>query len=134
MLRYIIVSAINGIVFGVLDGLINANPYAQKMFEAYKPIAKTSVNAPAGIAIDIAYGFIMGFIFLMLYSALPGSTGIIKGIAFALIIWFFRVLMSVLSNWMTLDIPLASLLYTALTGLIEMLIIGIIFGIFLKPY
>ena len=134
MVRYLFVSLINGIVFGVLDGLINANPFAQKMFQIYRPIAKTSINAPVGIIIDLLYGFIMGFIFLILYSALPGNTGLIKGISFALFIWFFRVLMSVVSTWMMFDVPINTLFYTAGTGLIEMLIIGIIFGAFLKPF
>jgi len=133
MLRFFIVSLINGLVFGTLDGLINANPYAQKMFEAYKPIAKTSINAPAGIIIDLLYGLVMGLIFLILYNALPGNTGLMKGISFALIMWFFRVLMSVITTWMMLNVPISTLLYTALTGLIEMLIIGIIYGLFLKP-
>jgi hypothetical protein len=134
MIRYLIVSLINGIVFGILDGLINANPFAQKMFQIYKPIAKTSINAPVGILIDLLYGFIMGFIFLILYSALPGNSGLIKGISFALIIWFFRIMMSVVSSWMMFNVPINTLLYTAATGLIEMLIIGIIYGVFLKPF
>ncbi|MBN1699914.1 MAG: hypothetical protein JW881_20565 [Spirochaetales bacterium] len=134
MIRYVIVSLINGIVFGVIDGLINVNPFAQKIYQIYKPIAKTSINAPAGIVIDILYGFIMGFIFLILYSALPGSNGLIKGIVFALIIWFFRVFMSAVSSWMMFNVPITTLLYTAATGLVEMLIIGIIFGAFLKPF
>ena len=134
MIRYLIVSLINGIVFGILDGLINANPFAQKMFQIYKPIAKTSINVPVGIIIDLLYGFIMGFIFLILYSALPGNSGLIKGISFALIIWFFRVMMSVVSSWMMFNVPINTLLYTAATGLIEMLIIGIIYGVFLKPF
>jgi hypothetical protein len=134
MIRFFTVSLINGLVFGVLDGLINANPYAQKLFAAYKPIAKTSINAPAGIIIDLLYGLIMGLIFLILYNALPGSTGLMKGISFALIIWFFRVLMSVITTWMMFTVPISTLLYTAITGLIEMLIIGIIYGLFLKPF
>ena len=40
MVRYIIVSIVSGILFGVLDGLINANPLAQRLYEVYKPIAK----------------------------------------------------------------------------------------------
>lgn len=134
MVRYIIVSIVNGLVFGILDGLINANPFAKKVFEIYKPIAKTSINAPAGIIIDLLYGFIMGFVFLILYRALPGDTGLIKGISFALIIWFFRVLMNVISTWMIFNIPLNTLLYTATAGLIEMLILGMIYGAFLKPF
>lgn len=134
MIRYIIVSLINGALFGILDGLINANPFAQRVFEVYKPIAKTSINAPAGIIIDLLYGFIMGFIFLILYNSLPGNTGLIKGIGFALIIWFFRVLMSVISTWMMFAVPLNTLFYTAAAGFIEMLIVGIVYGVFLKPF
>lgn len=134
MIRYVIVSIANGILFGVMDGLINANPLAQKLFEVYKPIARTSINMPAGIIIDIIYGFVIGFIFLLLYNALPGNTGIIKGLVFALIVWFFRVLMSVATSWMMYQVPITTLLYVAVTGLIEMLILGIIYGMFLKPF
>ena len=52
MTRYIIVSFSSGILFGILDGVINANPLAQKLFEVFKPIAKTSINPVAGIVID----------------------------------------------------------------------------------
>jgi len=31
-----------------------------KLYEVYKPIAKTSLNMPAGIVIDIVYGFYNG--------------------------------------------------------------------------
>jgi len=134
MIRYLIVSVINGIVLGVLDALINANPYAQKLYEIYKPVAKASINMPVGIVIDLVYGFMMGLVFLILYSALPGSTGLIKGISFALIVWFFRVMMNVATTWMTFNVPANLLIYTAITGLIEMLVIGIIYGIFLKPF
>ena len=47
MIRYIIVSTISGILFGVLNGLINGNPFAQKLFQTYKPISKISVKNPA---------------------------------------------------------------------------------------
>ena len=56
MIRYIIVSIVSGTLFGVLDGVINANPWAQRLYAVYKPIAKTSLNLPAGIAIDLVYG------------------------------------------------------------------------------
>ncbi|MFC1616375.1 DUF6789 family protein [Patescibacteria group bacterium] len=133
MTRYIIVCIINGILFGIMDGTINANPYAKKLFAAYKPIAKTSINAPAGIVIDLVYGFAMGAIFLLIYSSLPGECGITKGIVFALILWFFRVFMNVASTWMMLKIPIKTLFYVLVTGLIEMLVIGIVYGIFLFP-
>jgi len=48
MIGYIIVSIVSGILFGILDGVINANPLAQRLYEVYKPIAKTTINPLAG--------------------------------------------------------------------------------------
>jgi hypothetical protein len=104
MTRYIIVSVVSGILFGTLDGIINANPLAQRLYEVYKPIARTSVNALAGIMIDLAYGFILAAMFLLLYKSLPGETGWIKGISFGLLVWFLRVVMGVASQWMMFNV------------------------------
>jgi len=133
MIRYIIISIIGGVLFGVMDGVINANSYAKKFFEVYKPIAKTSMNAPAGIIIDLIYGFVMAGLFLLLYKGLPGETGLLKGLSFAGISWFFRVVMSVVSSWMMFNISARTLVYSLITGLGEMLVLGILFGLTLKP-
>ena len=133
MIRYIIVSIVSGILFGVMDGLINANPLAQKLYEVYKPITKTSLNVPAGVVIDLVYGFAMAGIFLLLYKSLPGEAGLVKGTSFALFAWFFRVVMYVASQWMMFNVPIGALLYTLITGLCEMLVLGILYGLTLKP-
>jgi hypothetical protein len=133
MITYIIVSIISGVLFGVLDGLINVNPLAQSLYEVYKPIAKTSINALAGITIDLIYGFVMAGVFLLLYQSLPGEVGLVKGVCFAIIIWFFRVVMYVASQWVMFNVPVNALLYTLVTGLCEMLILGILYGSTLKP-
>lgn len=133
MTSYIIVSVISGILFGILDGLINANPFATKLFEVYKPIAKTSVNFAAGMIIDLAYGFILAALFLLLYPSLPGESGFVKGVSFALLVWFFRVVMNVASQWMMFKVPVEALLYSLLAGLGEMLILGILYGLALEP-
>ena len=134
MISYIIVSLVSGILFGVLDSLINANPFARRLYEVYKPIAKTSINIPLGILLDLVYGFIMAGVFLLLYTSLPGEMDLVKGISFAFLAWFFRVVMSVASNWMMFKVPVRTLLYTLLTGLVEMLVLGILYGFFLKPW
>jgi len=134
MISYIVVSIVSGIVFGVLDGLINANPLGRKLMEVYNPIAKKSINVAAGVVIDIAYGFILAGIFVVLYESLPGDAGIVKGISFGVLAWFLRVIMSVISSWMMYTIPVKTLLYSLLAGLIEMLILGLIYGGFLKPW
>jgi len=132
-MKYIIISIISGILFGIIDGLINANYLAQELYEVFKPIAKTAINVPAGIVIDLVYGFIMAGVFLLLYRSLPGDMGLLKGISFAFLIWFFRVVMSVISGWMMFNVPIGALLYTLITGLGEMLILGILYGLTLKP-
>jgi hypothetical protein len=130
MTTYIIVSITTGILFGIMDAILNANPYAQKLLKAYQPIAKKTINAPAGITIDLIYGFTMAAIYLLISPTLPGSN-LTKGITYALILWFFRVVMSTATTWMTLKIPTTTLIYTLITGLLEMLTLGIIYGIFL---
>ena len=133
MIRYIVVSVSSGILFGVMDGITNANPLAQKLYKAFEPIARKSINIPAGLAIDLAYGFAMAGIFLLLHASLPGESGVIKGLAFGLLVWFFRVVMQVASQWMMFDIPASALLYTLVCGLAEMLILGLLYGMTLKP-
>jgi hypothetical protein len=133
MTTYIIVSIVSGILFGFLDGLINANPFAVQLYSIYKPIAKESVNIAAGTVIDLAYGFILAGIFLLLYSSLPGASGVVKGLSFTAIAWFLRVVMYVASSWMMFTIPVPTLLYTLVTGLIEMLVLGLIYGLTLNP-
>lgn len=66
MARYIVVSIASGVLLGVLDGLLNANPLAQRLNEVYAPTARTEVNFVAGILIDLAYGFVMAGVFLLL--------------------------------------------------------------------
>jgi hypothetical protein len=113
--------------------VINANPLAQKLYEVYKPISRTSINPLAGIVIDLVYGFVMAGIFLLLYNSLPGEIGLIKGVSFAILAWFFRVVMQMASQWVMFTIPVKTLLYTLVAGLGEMLILGVFYGLALKP-
>ena len=133
MLTFIIISLISGILFGVLDGVINANPLAQRLYKVYSPIARTSLNPILGIVIDLIFGFVMAGVFLLLYNSLPGATGLVKGLSFAAIVWFFRVVMSAASQWVMFIVPVKTLFYTIAAGLGEMLILGILYGLTLKP-
>jgi hypothetical protein len=129
VIRYIIVSLVSGVAFGILDGVINANPLAASLFEAYKPIAKEQVNAIFGIAADLVYGFVLAGLFILLYDSLPGTSGLVKGLSFGAIAWFFRVAMSAASTLVMYKVPLSTILYQLGTGLAEMLIIGVILGL-----
>ena len=133
MSNYIIISLVSGVLFGVMDGVINGNPLAVSLFEVYKPIAKQSLNMVAGIIIDLAYGCALAGIFLLLYPSLPGEVGLVKGLSFAVIVWFLRVVMSVASQWMMYKVPGKTLVYSLLAGLGEMLVLGILYGLALQP-
>jgi len=82
---------------------------------------------------DLVYGFVMAGAFLLLYQSLPGNAGWIKGVSFALLIWFFRVVMSAASTWVMFQVQAQTVLYTLVTGLGEMLILGLFYGFTLKP-
>jgi hypothetical protein len=133
MTAYLIVSIVSGILFGVMDGLINANPLAAKLYDVYKPITRTTLNLPAGVVIDLVYGFVLAGLFLLLYQSVPGQAGVVKGISFALIVWFLRVVMQVATQWMMFVVPVPTLLYMLVTGLGEMLVLGILYGLTLRP-
>ncbi len=133
MVGYVIISIVSGLLFGFMDVLIQGNPLAQKCFECYRPIAKTSINVPAGIVADLVYGFVMAGIFLLLYKSLPGATGLVKGVSFGLIAWFFRVVMHAVSQWMVFTVPMSTLLYVTVTGFGEMIVLGILYGVTLHP-
>ncbi len=132
MVRYIIVSIVSGILFGILDGLIHANPLAQSLYEVYKPIARTSIDPITGIVIDLVYGFIMAGVFQLLYQSLPGKAALVKGLSYALLVWFFRVVMYTASQWVMFNVPGETLLYSMIAGLGEMLILGVFYGLTLR--
>ena len=133
MLKFILISISSGILFGIMDGLINANSLAQKLYAIFKPIARTSINPLAGIVIDLVYGFVMAGVFLMLFNSLPGEVGLVKGVSFALMVWFFRVVMYNASQWMMFKLNIKTALYSLAAGLCEMLILGVLYGLTLKP-
>ncbi len=132
MIKYVMVSIGSGVLFGLMDGLANANPLARRLYALFEPVARKSISIPAGFVIDLIYGFAMAGLFLLLYRSLPGEA-VIKGLFFGLIVWFFRVLMQAASQWMMFTIPAATLLYSLACGLAEMLILGLIYGLTLKP-
>ena len=133
IVRYTLVGVASGLLFGIMDALINVNPMAERLYEFNLPIRRTSVDVIAGVVIDLAYGFILMAAFLVLYRSLPGRVGLVKGMSFALLLWFLRVVMSAASQWIMLNMPVTALLYGVLTGLGEMLVLGILYGATVRP-
>ena len=120
-----------GVVFAILDGLLNANPVAQRVYAAYRPIARESVNAPLGLAFDILSGIVMAFMFVRLMPSLPGGP-VARGLSFGLMVWFLRVAMGVAAQAVMFNIPGSSLAYTLVAGLVEMSVLGSLYGLALR--
>jgi hypothetical protein len=133
MTRYILVSLGSGLLFVLLDGILNANPIAQRLHRPYGPIARKSMNLVLAVTIDMGYGFIIAGLYLLLYRALPGGPGLIRAVWFAILLWILRVVMSALGHWVMFDVPASSHLYDVLAGLIEMLAIAIFCAVTLRP-
>jgi len=130
-MRFIVVGASSGLIFAVLDGILNANPLAQRLYAVYKPLARPSVNALAGAGIDVMYGFILAALFVALRPSLPGSP-VVQGICFGLLVWFLRVLMGALGQWIVFEIPAGTVAYTVAAGLLQTVLIGLFYGATLK--
>ena len=133
MVRLLIVGAGSGVLFAIMDMAVNANPLGRSLNEVYKPLARESVNIAAGVVIDLVYGVALAAIFLLLYSSLPGDMGILKGLSYAALLWLLRVVMYVATQWMTLRIPSSTLLYTLITGAVEVCVLGLLYGWLLEP-
>ena len=88
--------------------------------------------AGLGVALDVAFGLAMAILFVALTPALPIGW-LAKGLAFGLIAWFFRVVMSAASNFVMFQIPAATTIYTLATGLAEMLLLGLLYAVLLRP-
>jgi hypothetical protein len=76
------------------------------------------------VAIDMAYGFFIAGLYLLLRQALPGASWIAKGAAFAAMLWVLRVVMAALSHWVMFDVPPRSHLYDLASGLVEMVAVA----------
>ena len=131
-LRVLLVGASGGLLFALLDGLLFGSPLAQQMEQAFRPISRRRVIVPLGVAIDIVASIIMAFVFALFSPLLPAGAAA-AGLAFGLIVWFFRFFMSVGSQAVLLDVPWPSHAYTLIAGLLQMMALGLFYGLALRP-
>lgn len=131
-IRLFVIGLGGGLLFVLMDALINANPVAQRLYTVFRPIARESVNAPLGLMFDVLSGTVMALIFLWLTPILP-SAYVQKGIAFGLLAWFFRVAMGAASQFVMFRVPASTLLYGLFTGLAEMIALGLFYAVLLRP-
>jgi hypothetical protein len=132
-LRILWVGVVVGVVFVILDVVLNANPLGAQALEFYAPIARDEVLMPVGIVSDLVSGFLIVLFFTLFYSSLPSSSGIVKGIIFGLIVSFLRVVMNVAASITMFQVPMISALYALGAGILEMTILGFLAGLLYRP-
>jgi hypothetical protein len=128
VITFIFVGLASGILFALLDFVINVNPLARRLSEPYRAIARKEMPLAAAVVIDLLSGLAMAGIFLLLRPAFPDGKVLGAGLSFGFLAWFFRVLMSALSQWVTFEIPLNTLIYSVTAGLLEMMALGLFYA------
>lgn len=131
IVRRLLVGLAAGLAFLILDGVVNANPLAQRLYAVYHPLARTSVDAVAGSLIDLAYGLILVQVFVALRPSLPGQGRLMKGLSFGALVWFLRVVMRVAGEWVTTTVPPSAHAYTLVAGLVQVLLVAALIALLL---
>lgn len=133
-LRILWAGIVVGVVFVILDAVLNANPLGAQALEFYAPIAREGVLIPVGIVSDIVSGFLIVLFFALFYNSLPSSSGIVKGIIFGLIVGYLKVIMNVAASFSMFQMPLTAALYTLGAGILEITVLGFLAGLLYQPY
>jgi hypothetical protein len=81
-----------------------------------------------GLLFELINGFLLALIYAVIHPCLPGR-GWVKGVSYGLIVWALRVVMWAFSTYMMTDLPSATIGITVGTGLIEVLILGVVIAL-----
>jgi hypothetical protein len=84
-----------------------------------------------GLIFELINGFMLAVIYAVIHPSLPGQ-GWKKGISYGLIVWGLRVVMGAFSTYMMTDMAPVSIVINGVTGLIEVLILGIVIAAIYK--
>jgi hypothetical protein len=123
MEKFLIIGLVSGVLFIVLDMITNVNPFALKLMEDYKPIARKKVNTVLAMSVDIMYGFVLTGIYLLLKNSLPADSFLQNILQYTLLIWFLREFMMSMSSYIIFDISPKLLIYNLASGFIKILAI-----------
>lgn len=119
------------LISGVVAGFFSVSVFKMPIFVSDSTLWRQEFSPYLSVSLDIIYGIILAGLFNLLYISIPGE-GIMKGISFGLIIWFFKTVMAMGSIRVMFNVSDKVLLYWTFSGLLEMLVIGTILGIFYK--
>ena len=126
--RLIVAGIVASVLFLVLDaalgtagGLIGAQVFG---LPAEQPPG-FEAKVKYGLIFELINGFMLAVIYAVIHPSLPGQ-GWRKGISYGLIVWGLRVVMGAFSTYMMTDTSPILIGINAVTGLIEVMILGIV--------
>ena len=108
-------------MLGAVGGLVVANVFGVPFDQPPGIEAKIKF----GLLFELINGFMLALIYAVIYRCLPGR-GWQKGMSYGLIVWGLRVVMWAFSTFMMTDMSPALIAITVMTGLIEVLILGVV--------
>ena len=85
-----------------------------------------------GLLFELINGFLLALIYAVIHGCLPGR-GWVKGLSYGLIVWALRVVMWAFSTYVMTDMPPLTIGINVVTGLIEVLVLGIVIAAIYGP-
>jgi hypothetical protein len=127
--RFLAAGIVASVLFLVLDAIlgITGGLIGQQVFgvpAGQPPEAKMMI----GLIFELINGFMLALIYAVIHPGLPGQ-GWKKGISYGLIVWGLRVVMWAFSTYMLTDMSPVLITITVVTGLIEVLILGVVIAL-----
>jgi cellulose synthase/poly-beta-1,6-N-acetylglucosamine synthase-like glycosyltransferase len=114
-------------VLGMAGGFVGAQVFGLP-FEQPPGIENKIMISPV---FELVNGFMLAVIYAVIHSSLPGR-GWKKGIRYGLLVWGLRVVMWAFSTYMMTDTHPVLIVVNVVTGLIEVLILGIVIAVIYK--
>jgi hypothetical protein len=132
--RLVVAGIVASVLFLVLDaalgtagGFIGAQVFGVPVEQPSGFEAKMKF----GLIFELINGFMLAVIYAVIHPSLPGR-GWKKGISYGLLVWGLRVVMGAFSTYMMTDMPPILIAINVVTGLIEVLILGIVIAAIYK--
>jgi hypothetical protein len=133
--RLIVTGVVAAVLFLVLDmGLGMVGGWIGTRFFGQPSAQPAGIDAKIklGLVFELINGFLLALIYAVIHACLPGR-GWTKGVSYGLVVWALRVVMWAFSTYMMTDMAPATIGITVGTGLIEVLILGVVIALVYGP-
>jgi len=132
--RLIVAGIVASVLFLVLDAALGtAGGFigAQVFGLPFEQPPGFEAKVQFGLIFELINGFMLAVIYAVIHPSLPGQ-GWKKGVSYGFLVWGLRVVMWAFSTYMMTDTHPISIAITAVTGLIEVMILGIVIAAIYK--